>query len=362
MEDLEKRLCGGFLAVAMSLFRDRKPALETARGFGAALSRAGVRAKLLLEVALHERDAFDDGVPLHQGLREFMPLGFEEVRCWTQDVTAHVRTAWPQGLVNPFDLSFSYADADLKPQALAYRVGVEYIARTDPGCQPPEHLMADLLRHIAAIEDGYADVVCGKYDGRFAIRTEFLPRTTAEVEGECREEFFRLVEAFTRIVGEAQITGGALNTRRCQGPPPPPLNGSKVVLSDDAFMKTILGDRASIDANTVVPRSESGFELKVHDYLVRLCLMAAFDRLWQAKSASSAAAAAVAFYRAMGNLVAESHRAVVDVTRARAAVVGQIDLIARGVERYHSLRQGQWNDCLQVVASNADVDRMTKVG
>jgi hypothetical protein len=362
-EDLEKRLRnGGLAAIAMSMYRNRKPPLETAREIGAVVRQAGVPVKLLLEVDLGERDTFDDGVSLHDGLREFLALGFQEVRAWTRDVNEHIRSNWPTGLVNSFDPEFSYANADLKPQALGRLADSEYIVRTDPGCRPPKNLLADILRHIVPIEDGYADLVCGRYSGgRFPIRTDFLPQEPAEAHREYREELFGVVEAFTRIVPDAQTTGGALSTRRVQGPPPPPFDGIKIVLSDDGFMKTVLGDRAMIDANTIVPRSQPGFALKSHDYRVRLCLMAALDRLWRGKSAASAAVSAVAFYRAVGSLIAETHRADVDVAGARAAVEVQIDPIARGVERYHSLLLGRWSDCLDVVASNAEVDRMTKV-
>ena len=87
--------------------------------------------------------------------------------------------------------------------------------------------------------------------------------------------------------------------------------------------------------------------------------MAALARLWEGKATLVAATAATVFYRAVGALVAEAHCPHVDVDAAKVEIENQVDLIARGIERYHALLTGCWIDCLEVVASDPDLRRAT---
>jgi hypothetical protein len=348
----------------MSFFKDYEPAVNTAKDFSDKFGPNRDSVPLLLELDLAATDSFIDGASLQDVLERFTRQGWKEVRIWTRDTTKLVHENWPTGLMDPFDDEFSYGGSVVKTLALARLAGCEYQVRTDPGCSAPQDLLGTIQRHIVPIKKGYVDVVSGcNYDNRWAIRIDFLPQDPQEIHHEFRQEFFRLVEAFTNIVPENQITGGPLYTCRVQGPPPPSFGAVKpvaIVLSDDGFMKTVLGDRAIIDGNTVVPRSQPGFPLSSHNYRVRLSLMAALDHLWRGKTTSGAATAAGAFYRAIGALVAESRRADVDVAAAKTAIENQIHLIARGIERYHALLMGRWTDCLEVVASHDSLAQVTK--
>ena len=345
----------------ISFYKDWKPALATADVYAGQLGAMRAFVPLLLEVDLGATDRLDDGVSVQEVLQRFGGQGWSEIRLWTRNTTDNVHENWPAGLHNPFDRGFSYGGIGVRLQALAKQAGCDYVVRIDPGCGAPGDLLASILRHIACIGQGGADLVSGRYDGRYAIRTDFLPQETPDTHRECRDEFFRLVEAFTRVVPEHQITGGALCTCLTHGPPPPPFDDVQVVLSDDGFMGTVLGARAVIDPNTVIPRSQSGLSLSSHDYRVRLSLMAAVDRLWAGKSMTNALTAAVAFYRAIRTLVPVAQRAEADMAAAQTAIEDRIELIARGIERYRALLAGRWTDCLDVVASRSEWARATKV-
>ena len=49
----------------------------------------------------------------------------------------------------------------------------------------------------------------------------------------------------------------------------------------------------------------------------------------------------------------------VDVDAAKVEIENQVDLIARGNERYRALLTDRWIDCLEVVASDPDLRRAT---
>jgi hypothetical protein len=347
--------------LGISFYKDWKPALQTTEDFAARLGRRRASVPLLLELDLEPTDRLNDGVPVQEALQRFAGQGWRDVRIWTRDTTEKVHHGWPAGLDNPFDRGFSYGGIAVKIQALARQAGCDHVVRTDPGCRAPDDLPAAIRRHLECIEQGAADLVCGRYDRRYAIRTDFLPDAPPDAHAESRDELFRLVEAFTRVVPERQIVGGALNTFPTQGPPPPPFDDVKIVLSDDGFMGTVLGARAVIDPSTVIPRSKPGLFLTSHDYRVRLSMMAALDRLWDGKPVANAVTAAVVFYRAIGALVDATRRSDVDVAGARAAIDGRADLIARGLERYRALLAGRWIDCLDVVASRSEWARATNV-
>ena len=348
-------------ALGISFYKDWRPALETAAAFAGRLGALRAAVPLLLELDLEATDRLGDGVSVQDALRRFAGQGWGDVRAWTRTTTEAVHQDWPAGLPNPFDRGFSYGGIPVRMQALARQAGCRSIVRTDPGCGAPADLPAAISRHLEYVERGDADLVSGRYDGRYAIRTDFLPDETPKTHLESRDEFFRLVEAFTGVVPEHQITGGALSTFPAHALPPPPFDDVKIVLSDDGFMGTVLGARAVIDPKTVIPRSKPGVFLSSHDYRVRLSLMAALDRLWAGRPAANALAAAMVFYRAIGALVADARRAEVDAAAARTAIESRIHLIVRGVERYHALRIGRWIDGLDVVASRPDWARATKV-
>ncbi len=347
--------------LAMSLYKDYKPALKTAKDFADNLGETVTCVPLLLEVDLRQSDSLCDGASLQEVLTRFALQGWKGVRAWTRETTDIARKKWPAELVNPFDPEFSYGGILVKTQALATLAGCSFVVRTDPTTRPPKDLVAAILRHIKRIEMNEADVVAGKYDGRFAVRTDFLPQKPQELHEELRAELFRLVERFTKVVPEDQIIGGALYTCRTECSPPPPLGAEKrvaIVLSDDGFMKTVLGNRAKTDENTLVSRSESGFSMSSHDYRVRLSLMAGLDQLWSGETSATAAAMVVNFYQALGALVADTKD--VDVAAAKKATDATIGLIARGVDRYYTLLDC-WKDCLGVVASRSDLVRATEV-
>lgn len=336
-------MCGELdsIGLGLSFYRDWKPAVESAGDFAGRLGELVGRVPLLVEVDLERRDRLDGGLGVGEVLEKFGRQGWREVRAWTRETAGRVAEEWPDGLVNPFDLEFSFGGIHAKVQALGKGAGCGYVARFDPGCRAPEDLMGALGRHQKRIEAGEADVVAGVYDGRLAIRTDFV------VE-ERQEELFRTVERYTRVNPREQIIGGALYTCRVECPPPPPLGGEgrvAIVFSDDGFMGTVLGERAVIDRGTVVGRSKAGFAVGSHEYRVRLALMGALDRLWEGEGEREAARWAVAFYREVGELVADWGD--VDVDGAERAVEAQVGGIARGVARYREVR-GKWGECVEV--------------
>lgn len=337
--------------LAMSFFRDPIPALTSAKDFAEKLGDKVSSVPLLLEVDLPKSAILDGGASLGEVVRQFGQQGWKEVLVWTRDATEVARQDWTAHLVNPVDVEFSFGGINVKTQALGAVAGCSYVARFDPGCGAPSNLVAAIERHIGRIEMGQADVVAGTYDNRFAIRTDFLPQKPDELHRQMRAELFQQVQRFTRVVPEAQIIGGALYTCRAECPPPPPLGEEErlaIVLSDDGFMKTVLGDRAFIDTDTVVLRSNSGFPLSSHDYRVRLSMMAALDQLWQRAPIVTAATTALKFYQAMGKLVANPSD--VQIAAARTIMEAKIDPIARGVERYRKVR-AHWKECLEVLGS-----------
>lgn len=346
--------------LGMSFFRPWTSAFNTACKFAETLGAARADVPFVLELDRRASDSFEDGLSVQNVILKFSAMGWKEVRIWTRDVTEAVQLKWRAGLLNPFEREFSYGGGVVKMLALAKLAHCDYLVRTDPGCCPPPDLMLAIQRHITAIDTGYADVVSGRYDKRYAIRTDFLPKQPLSTHEEFRNEFFRLTEAFTGIVPEVQLIGGALYTCRVQGPPPPPLGAVKVVCSDDGFMKGVIGDRAIIDSNTVVPREQPGFSLSSHDYRVRLCSMASLASLWNGKTVVNAATAATAYYRAIGSLVADDLRADVKVNDAKTEIEKYLPSLVHGMERYHALLAGRWNDCLEALAVIPDLARVTK--
>ena len=65
------------------------------------------------------------------------------------------------------------------------------------------------------------------------------------------------------------------------------------------------------------------------------------------------------FLSAVGAIVAEARSPHVDVDAAKVEIENQVDLIARGNERYRALLTDRWIDCLEVVASDPDLRRAT---
>jgi len=59
-----------------------------------------------------------------------------------------------------------------------------------------------------------------------------------------------------------------------------------------------------------------------------------------------AATCCARFLSAVGALVAEAHSRHVDVDAAKVEIENQVDLIARGNERYRALLTDRWIDCL----------------
>jgi hypothetical protein len=324
---------------------DQQRLLATTLAIALALGALAQSTPLVLEIELPNDNQLEGGKSLQAFLRNIKDQGWEKVYVWTVDTTRSFASAWKHNLPNPVPERFSYGGAVLRMAILTKIARAEFFVRFDPGCGAPTDMIECLERHIARLDNGVADVVSGQYSHRLALRDDWVTKSS-------REQLYRVVEAFTNVVPERQIVGGAMFTARASGPLPPAFDDGKYILSDDAFTIALLGNRAVIDETTVVPRSESGFTLKCHAYLCRLCLMAAIRELWRGKSLKNAEDAAKTFYRALAAFAAPTAESGVNIEAADKHIATQMSVVDAGISRYHSVLS-HWPDLLETAAELA---------
>lgn len=85
--------------------------------------------------------------------------------------------------------------------------------------------------------------------------------------------------------------------------------------------------------------------------------MAALARLWEGRPIWGCYCCDH-FLSAVGALVAEAH-CPLWMWMPKVEIENQVDLIARGNERYRAPLTDRWIDCLEVVASDPDLRRAT---
>jgi hypothetical protein len=96
---------------------------------------------------------------------------------------------------------------------LAHALRCSYLVRVDPGTLPPkESLDAVIDRHVRAINRGLT-VVSGQYEGRLAVRDDYL---TEEAN---RQEYFETIGRFVGVDPNIQVTGGPAFTSPVPGVP-----------------------------------------------------------------------------------------------------------------------------------------------
>jgi hypothetical protein len=170
---------------------------------------------------------------------------------------------------------FSYGGAFNRQMLLALLAGVPELVRVDAGTAPRDQFAASLKEHLALL-DRYT-VISGRYDGRVALRDDFLP------EGD-RSAFHMLVRRRMGIDPLCQITGGACFALRVkEGPPAIAFPGFLPIWgSDDALFQSVAS--SVVNREMIVQRKEPGQPLTGPEYPARLAGAAALTAVHQQAS------------------------------------------------------------------------------
>jgi len=132
---------------------------------------------------------------------------------------------------------FNYGSLVNRLLLLASEASCDFLIRVDPGTRPPDSRSFEEMarEHIGAIK-GTACVVSRGYEGRLAIRDQFVRD---------KKEHEKLVERFTFVKPNSQVTGGAMFTSSVPGTPAVPFEAygtaapTLVWGSDDAIFQVL---------------------------------------------------------------------------------------------------------------------------
>ena len=188
------------------------------------------------------------GLTPNDGLRiisSFVPK--EQLVQWTSDIDAALlgKVEANGGRSQPFYPEFSYGSVVNRLLLLAASHGCDYLVRIDPGTLPPrEGTFAEWMKkHQDEIKADPRIAVSRRYAERLALRDMF-------VQKERRDDHAKLVEQFTGIDVQKQVTGGAMLTLKTPGTPAicfPGGAGPTLVWASDDGAYQVLGNGRLLD-------------------------------------------------------------------------------------------------------------------
>jgi len=255
------------IVIAMSIPGDSPQAHQTASRIAEALGlpREDIRVGIAIE-SDQPRTGFNSFL---MGLKN----QYAAVAVWDKYTNDAVLAEWAKqkNAVWPVYDEFSYGAFQNKALIVADAGDFTAVVRLDPGTTPPRNLEKLIFELLDKLNGGVF-VVSSQYDGRLALRSDFMPSGRLE-------EYYNLIQEYTGIDPRfgKQVTAGAALTILVAGPPAPVFRGLKIWASDDGFYTLAFGlTRATvlpdlqIAGPRVVSRSESGYPLDPNAYAGRL--------------------------------------------------------------------------------------------
>lgn len=194
---------------------------------------------------------------------------------------------------------FNYGSLVNRLLLLANEASCDFLIRVDPGTRPPDSRFFDEMarEHIGAIK-GKVCVVSRGYEGRLAIRDQFVRDKKKHEE---------LVEQFTFVKPNSQVTGGAMFTSNVPGTPAVPFEAygtaapTLVWGSDDAIFQVLPTTRDSRKlADIPIPRFDrEGKGKSTVEYYRGVSGMVCLAELASGKSESEAKKKVVEFLQTL---------------------------------------------------------------
>jgi hypothetical protein len=235
--------------------RNRERALATARGFAPA---CGARACLVMETELDRGEVSGELARLAGDWK----VGW----LWDARCTATVLEGWPKGLPLPFYRGISYGGNVNHLLILAAFAGAGTLVRVDPGTFPLDDPARFLDRHYDAL--ARRRLVSGVYDGRLALRDDFVPEAR-------RKDYYELIARRTGTDPLRQLTGGAALARKVDSVPDIAFDGVMAYSSDDGFHQRF--GCADVDPEWKVGRRDPGYPQSCGEYVHRLANAVVLD-------------------------------------------------------------------------------------